>query len=286
MDPSIRIVANLACPIGEGPLWHASERRLYWVDIATGRMFRYDPKTGASETFYRGETVGGFTFQADGSLLLFMAHGTIKSWKDGHTETLVDPFQKEPGSRFNDVIADPAGRVYCGTMPTEKNPSRLFMLDTDATLTEVFSEKGMIPNGLAFTVDRKGLYFVDSKTGSIYLFDYEKTDGTLSNRRTFVRIPRAEGLPDGLTVDRENGVWVALCRGWHVVRYTVDGKLDRRIRFPVSKVTSLTFAGRDYTDIYVTSGGDPRREGAGSGALFHMNLGIKGFPEFKSRVLQ
>src|SRR5438094_350720 len=110
------MIADEACVIGEGPLWHPDERRLYWTDIGLGRMFRYDPATNAHEQVYEGEAVGGFTVQADGALLLFMARGAIKTWHDGRVSTVVEDIPDERTTRFNDVIADPAGRVYCGTM--------------------------------------------------------------------------------------------------------------------------------------------------------------------------
>src|SRR5215831_17419022 len=117
MEPEL--VADHACVVGEGPLWHPDERRLYWVDIGRGRLFRYDPATSGHEMVYEGEAVGGFTVQADGALLLFMARGAVKIWRDGQLTTVIDELPDERTTRFNDVIADPAGRVFCGTMPTQ-----------------------------------------------------------------------------------------------------------------------------------------------------------------------
>jgi len=112
------IVADFACLTGEGPLWHPLEQRLYWVDIPAGKLFRWDPAAGQSETCIDGgDPIGGFTVQPDGALLLFMARGAIKLWQGGRLTTVVDEIPEERDSRFNDVIADPAGRVFCGTMP-------------------------------------------------------------------------------------------------------------------------------------------------------------------------
>src|SRR5512142_2409950 len=117
MQPEL--ICDYACEIGENPLWHPLEKRLYWCDIGTGRMFRYEPASGKPAQFYQGETVGGFTIQADGSLLLFMAKGAVKVWRESGLTTVIDEIPDERTTRFNDVIADPAGRVFCGTMPTE-----------------------------------------------------------------------------------------------------------------------------------------------------------------------
>src|SRR5690348_1989432 len=125
----LEVICDYRCEIGENPLWHDIEKRLYWCDIPTGRLFRYDPGNGKHEQFYQGEIVGGFTIQADGSLLLFMAHGAVKLWRKGSLTTLIDEIPEERETRFNDVIADPAGRVFCGTMPAGPRPGRLYRLD-------------------------------------------------------------------------------------------------------------------------------------------------------------
>src|SRR5437868_4862932 len=101
------LIADYKCEVGEGPLWHPLEKRVYWTDIPTGRMFRYDPASGKHEQFYKGEVVGGFTIQEDGALLLFMARGAIALWRDGKLSYLIKEIPEERKSRFNDVIADP-----------------------------------------------------------------------------------------------------------------------------------------------------------------------------------
>lgn len=114
MDPES--IADYQCVVGEGPLWHEDERVVYWSDIVTGRLFRYDPASGHHEQVYSGEQVGGFTIQEDGALLLFMERGKIATWRDGTLTTLLSEIPAERPTRFNDVIADPRGRVYCGTI--------------------------------------------------------------------------------------------------------------------------------------------------------------------------
>jgi D-xylonolactonase len=284
MQPEL--IADYACITGEGPLWHAGEQRVYWVDIPRGRLFRYDPATDRHEQLLEGEALGGFTVQADGSLLLFMARGAVQVWRDGAISRVVLPeIPDERATRFNDVFADPRGRVFCGTMPTNERLGRLYRLDPDGTLTRLLDDIGC-SNGMGLTPDRKQLYYTDSGKREIYLFDYDEATGAISNQRLFVRTPDDEGLPDGMTVDAEGFVWSARWDGGCLVRYAPDGSEERRIAFPAKKVSSVIFGGPDYTDMYVTTaGGDNKpQEGAGAGALFRLNLGIRGVPEFVSRV--
>jgi D-xylonolactonase len=283
----IELIADYACVVGEGVIWHPTERRVYWVDIPAGRLFRYDPATGRHEQMIEGEPIGGVTVQADGALLLFRARGAVQLWRDGALTTVVDEIPADRDSRFNDVIADPAGRVFCGTMASESHAGRLYRLDPDGRLTVVL-EDIQVPNGLGFTPDRRGLYFTDTMRRVINLFDYDEATGELTNQRVFARAPEeaGEGLPDGMTVDREGDVWSARWDGGCLVRYAPDGREIGRIAFPARKVASAAFGGDDYGDLYViTAGGDQKAtDGAGAGALFRLRPGATGVPEFASRV--
>jgi D-xylono/L-arabinono-1,4-lactonase len=258
---------------------------LYWSDIPAGRLFRYDPSTGMHEQCYQGRPVGGFTIQADGSLLLFMDRGTIALWRDGVLTEIVSEIAVERESRFNDVIADPHGRVFCGTMSTDKSMGRLYRLDLDGSLV-LLLEGVSCSNGMAFTLDHKGFYYTDSIAREIYFFDYDIKDGSIGNRRIFARFEEADGMPDGATLDSKGRLWSALWNGAAIVRLHDDGSVAERISLPTQKVSSLTFAGDDFTDIYVTTaGGNSPQEGdTAAGALFRVNADIPGLPEFFSRI--
>lgn len=283
MEPEL--IADYQCHTGEGPLWHPTEQVVYWTDIPAGKLFRYDPATGQHAQVYQGEPVGGFTIQEDGSLLLFMARGAIATWRDGALTSLIPEIPDERESRFNDVFADPAGRVYCGTMPTPYRKGRLYRLDLDRKLTVLLEGIG-ISNGMGLTLDRKQLYYTDSGAKQIYLFDYDQATGSLSNRRVFVDSNHEEGVPDGMTVDAEGYVWSARWDGWCLMRYAPDGQEVQRIRFPAKKVSSVIFGGPEYTDMYVTTAGgyDKAENGPGAGALYRLRLGIRGLPESPSRI--
>jgi D-xylonolactonase len=255
------------------------------VDIPKGRLYRYDPVTGAHEVCLEGEPIGGYTIQPDGALLLFMARGAIRLWNNGPLKTLRGEIPDERESRFNDVIADPAGRVFCGTMPTPKRLARLYRLDPDGTLTVVAEEVGLA-NGLGFTPDRRGLYFTDTHAQTIFLYDYDVRSGAISSRRVFAQNPPEDGRPDGMTVDAEGCVWSARWDGSCLVRFAPNGRELSRVVFPVKKVSSAIFGGPDYADLYVTTAGGEQREkdGALAGSLFRLRPGGRGMPDFYSRI--
>ncbi len=282
------LIADYACVTGEGPLWHPDENRLYWLDIPEGRMFRFDPAAGAHEQVYQGEPVGGYTIQADGALLLFGARGAVRVWRNGEiSAAVIEEIEGERDGRFNDVIADPAGGVFCGTMATDAHASRFYRLGTEGTLTTLKEDLGL-SNGMGFTPDRRRMYHTDTRKRRINIYDYDEATGELSNERIFVSTPEepSEGRPDGMTVDAEGYVWSARWDGSCLVRYAPDGNEERRITFPARKVSSATFGGPDYADMYVTTaGGNNKAEnGPGAGALFRLRPGVRGLPPFRSRV--
>lgn len=283
MEPEL--IANYECVTGEGPLWHEKEQKLYWADIPMGRLFRYDPKTGEHEQFFEGEAVGGFTFQDDGSLLLFMARGAVKILRDGKLETILEDIPDERETRFNDVFADPEGRVFCGTMPTSDRKGRLYRLDPDRTLTLLLEGIGC-SNGMGLTLDRKQLYYTDTTAKEIYLFDYDQATGAITNQRVFVDSKSESGMPDGMTVDADGNVWSARWDGYRLTQYSPEGKELQRVTFPTKKVSSVIFGGPDYKDMYVTTAGGNNKEenGATAGALYRLRLGIQGLPEYPSRI--
>ncbi|MAX19777.1 MAG: SMP-30/gluconolactonase/LRE family protein [Dehalococcoidia bacterium] len=279
------LMADYRCETGEGPLWHPMERQVYWSDIPQGRIFRLNPFSRRHEQIYEGRIVGGYTIQSDGSLLLFMDRGSVAVWRDGKLEYLVNEMEGETDNRFNDVAADPAGRVFCGTMPTDTRSATLYRMDTDGSITTVLEGVGL-SNGIGFSPDQKQMYYTDSLARKIYIFDYDIDSGDVTNQRVFVETPDDGSIPDGMTVDAEGYVWGARWDGSSLYRYNPDGEQVVQIQFPAKKISSVIFGGVDLTDMYVTTagGGNKAEEGPGAGGLFRLNVGVQGKPEFLSRV--
>lgn len=261
MQPEL--IADYDCQTGERPTWHPLEERLYWVDIPAGRMFRYDPATGHHEPIYQGRPIGGITVQADGSLLLFLDRGTIVVWRNGRIDrTIVEEIPADRNTRFNDVAADPEGRVFCGTM-SEKDSSgkilrhaRLYRLDRDGKL-DLLLDNVITSNGIGFSPDLGTMYYTDTGVRTIWRFDYDRTTGVITNQRLFVRVPEdeREGKPDGLAMDSEGRVWSARWGGGCVVCYSPEGVEQQRIAFPPKQVSCPTFGGADLAEMYVTTAG-------------------------------
>jgi D-xylonolactonase len=297
----VECIADYACRNAESPMWHPLEKRLYWFDIPNGRMYSYDPATETHGLCYQGEIVGGFTVQADGALLFLMGQGAARTWRAGARdgdaapasstaglETVIEHVPAERHTRFKDCVADPLGRVYVGTVSTRDVPGRLYRIDPDTSVCRLY-EDVLGSNGMGFTPDCTRMYHTDSGRGVIYVLDYDNESGMLGNRTEWVKIPSEEGVPDGMTVDAEGYVWSARWGGGCVVRYTPDGREERRIEFPARKVSSCIFGGEDYTDLYVTTAGGPNKaeEGPGAGAVFRVRLhdeSIRGVPEYLSRI--
>ena len=286
--PEPRLIADYACRIGENPLWHPFEKRLYWTDIPSGRLFCYDPAADRHWPCYEGRPVGGFTIQADGALLLFMDRGTVATWRDGAFEnTIHEEIADERETRFNDVIADPAGRVFCGTMPTPERKGRLYRLEKDGSLSIVLEGVGT-SNGMGFTPDGTRFFHTDTKTRTITCYDYDRATGAITNPRPFIRVPDdpEEGGPDGMTVDAEGGVFSARFRGRCVARYSPDGELREKIPVPANNVTSVIFAGENLDELYITTAGgdDKATHGELAGGLFALDPGVQGMAECFSRI--
>ncbi len=281
------VVADEPLRVGENPLWHDGDGVLYWVGIYEGRLFRYDPDAETVETVYEcDKELAAFTFQADGSLLLFLDRGTVRVWRDGEgvVDTLVSPGELTE-ARFNDVVADPEGRVFCGTKGTDDAPGRLYRLDIDGSFA-CLREGVELSNGLGFSPDLETLYYAESHEWTIHAFDYDRATGVLSNARTFATFDEDGGFPDGLTVDAAGDVWTALAYGGELARLAPDGTERARYETPVAFPASVAFGGAELDELYVTTGGGQDREEYGdlAGATLRCRPGVTGRAPFRSRI--
>lgn len=286
---SIELIADYACQTGENPLWHSDEQALYWLDIPQGKIFRYDAQSQHHEIFYEGDVIGGMTIQEDGSFLLFMERGRVARLSDGKLSTLIESIEAEADNRFNDVIATPSGAVFCGTLPYQTDGvGNVYYLDKEVNIHPVIHSVG-ISNGMGFSPDLTQFYFTDSSPArKIYRYQFDQSTEEITNPTIFAQPKENDGLPDGLTIDADGFIWSACWDGGKLIRYTPSGTIDMEVVIPHSaKVSSVTFAGADYRDAYVTTAGadDKATNGANAGALFRVRIeGVAGRPEYRSRI--
>jgi len=282
-DAFATILTSNSSILAEGPLWHPEHRRVYWTDIDGGLLHAYDPATGLSEVVHSGSPIGGFTLQEDGCLLLFRAKSAVHLFRDGAIEVLIDHIPDERETRFNDVAADPQGRVFCGTMPTTDRKGRLYRLDPDLSLTVILENVGC-SNGMGWSPDRRTMYHVDSAEATIFAFDFDPETGDTANRRSLFKLTTG-GTPDGMTVDADGCLWAAVWGGACLIQVDPQGAEMRRIPMPAPNVTCPAFGGPEYLELYVTTAGGGQPDSPrGAGELIRVEVEARGVPEFRSRI--
>jgi sugar lactone lactonase YvrE len=251
----VEIVHAGADELGESPVWLAREGRLARVDISGRSIVLCDPRTGTERRLPTDEPVGFVVPVRGGGLLAGIGRTLVRIEEEGAVERRLAAVEPEtPGNRFNDAACDARGRLWAGTMSTSRVPGAAALYRVEAGRGPERALAGVtISNGLDWNLDATRLYYVDSLTQRIDAIDFDLDRGRLGARRRFAAIDAADGLPDGLCVDAEGGVWVALFGGGAIRRYRADGTLDAQLALPVSRPTSLAFGGADLQDLYVTS---------------------------------
>jgi sugar lactone lactonase YvrE len=279
---SITVPTNAKCELAENPLWHPELKCVYWTDILAGKIFRLDCVSGKHEVIYRGEPVGGFTFQQNGDLLLFRVRDMVLLSRDGklsQPRTICD----DDMIRFNDVIAAPDGSVFAGTIGRSSKGGGLYRIGLDGTFTKLFSGTGC-SNGMGFSPDLRNFYWTCSTTRKIFRFEYDNRFGALGERRLFYQATRDEGIPDGMTIDSEGCLWSARWGGGCIVRLGKNAEVLEKIRFPETNITSLCFGGENFDELFVTAAGAKGENSQLVSALFHTRVNVCGMREFRSRI--
>lgn len=230
---------------------------------------------------------GAIALTTGGQLLAALQHGFAKiDLELGDIRMLADPEAHLSDNRFNDGKCDPAGRFWAGTMQLNgnKGAGSLYVLHPDLTVSLKISGLS-VSNGLAWSPDQSTFYFIDTPTQQVAAYDYDLESGNISNKRIAVSIPPELGKPDGMTIDAEGMLWVALWDGWGVTQWNPEtGALLQQYRLPVARVTSCTFGGKDLQDLYITTAktglsAEALANQPLAGAVFVIkNTGVKGLP--------
>jgi sugar lactone lactonase YvrE len=292
-DPSMYEVEHVVTAqneVGESPRWDAQSQTLYWADIGPRpQVFSYRPATGEHHSYPIGLPITGWAQRAAGGFILATKVG-LWFWNPETNlgQFIVDPEADNPAVRFNDALADRQGRFWAGSTNDVQMDTRdgsLYRLDPDGSLHTMDHDLARA-NGIGWSPDNKTLYVTAQFAYETYAWDFDPATGDIANRRVFARVTPQDGLPDGLTVDSEGGVWSALWGGWRLLRYDPDGKVERELRLPVPNPTAAMFGGPDLDELYITTAWylldeSERRAAPHSGDLFRARLGIRGLPEPK-----
>ncbi|GAA4711429.1 SMP-30/gluconolactonase/LRE family protein [Pseudonocardia yuanmonensis] len=259
---------------GEGPVWHPSWAGVRWVDMLAGDILEL--AGGEVRRTHVGDVAAAFRPRRGGGVVLAAERNLLLLDDDLRCERDLGPVWSDPGVRFNDGGCTPDGAFWCGTMAYDERPGAgtLFRLGPDLAVEPVLAGV-TVSNGFCPDPTGTRVYYIDTPTGRIDVFDL---DAGPTARRPFAGV--TGGHPDGLTVDAEGGVWVALWEGSAVHRYTPDGRLDARVPLPVSRVTACTFGGPGLDTLYVTTSAEGADRGAEplAGALFALTPGVRGLP--------
>ena len=282
---AVELVLDARADLGEGPRWDSAHQRLLWVDIMRGRVHAFTPSTGACRNVAVGQPVGALASCRDGSLVLAVAGGFARLDLDSQKFEMQAAVEADrPQNRMNDGACDGAGRFWAGTMALDegRGAGALYRLDPDLTVHTMLTGVS-ISNGLDWSLDGRRMYYVDSPTRRIDVFDFDVATGSIANRRTFVEVPADAGVPDGLTIDAAGFVWLALWGGAALRRFAPDGTLERVVPLPVTHPTSCAFGGAALDELYVTSARRPltaeeKARQPQAGGVFRVRPGVVGRP--------
>ncbi|XP_046858948.1 regucalcin-like [Xenia sp. Carnegie-2017] len=285
--------------LGEGPHWDVKNQRLFWLDILdrsgnNGKTLHiYDPISGSDHAIALDVSATSVITRENITSSLAVTYDRHFAFLDietGKLEVTKTVDDDKPGNRFNDGKCDPAGRYWAGTMGPEPVPTHvvpyqgsIFCLDGISGTVEAKSTPYSLSNGMGWSADSKTMYFIDTLDRKLYGFDFDLHSASITNKRTVVEFD--EGWPDGMCVDSEDKLWVAVYDTSKVVRYDPkDGSVLMSVTLPVTKLTSCCWGGSNLDELYVTSareclGEDRVKKEPLAGSLFKVsNLGCSGVP--------
>ena len=252
---SVEVFADLHADVGEAPHWDSRTGTLLFVDLTGGAVFRYDRSGAQLGSFSVGQEVGAVVPRRGGGLVLAVRDGIGVASDAGEGFEVTVPVERDiPGNRMNDAKCDPAGRLLAGTMAYDLSPhaAALYQVAPDWSFGQVVRDVTQ-SNGIAWSPDGSRMYFIDSATQGIDVFDYDAGTGSAGNRRRLVTIDAARGIPDGMTTDDQGNLWVACFGGAAVRCYSPAGEQRDEVSLPVTQVTSCAFGGPGLADLYVTT---------------------------------
>lgn len=278
-------LVNAQATLGEGALWNWQEQQLYWVDIIGCTLHIYDPHTHTDKQWNLSSKAGTVVPVQGGNALVALQTGIHHLETTTGLLTLVNNPITSPDIRFNDGKCDPSGRFWVGTLAMNgtRGAAFLYRLDADGTLHQMLDGIS-ISNGIVWTSDKRTMYFNDTPTQSVQAFDYDDATGNISNRRVVIRMPEGDGSPDGMTIDAEDKLWVAMWGAGSVNRYDpISGNLLQKVNVPSPLTSSCALGGADLKTLYITTARvdmspEQLEQYPLSGNIFQVTVEIPGVP--------
>ncbi|MCB9280774.1 MAG: SMP-30/gluconolactonase/LRE family protein [Lewinellaceae bacterium] len=256
LNRPLKVIDTEPALLGEGPVWDAHRQCICWVDILNGHIHEFTPTRNTYRQIQVNDMVGAVALRTNGHFIAALKSGLAFVNRDtGAVQMLHHPEVHLPGNRFNDGKCDPAGRFWVGTMALSEEPGAgsLYMIEKDLSHSRKIAGVS-ISNGLAWSPDHKTFYYIDTPTMEVVAYDYDIRTGEIAGKRTVITIPENQGFPDGMTIDRDGMLWIAHWDGWQVTRWDpLTGEQLLQIPLPVARVTSCTFGGADFRDLYITT---------------------------------
>lgn len=266
------------CRLGEGPVWDEETQTLYYTDILAGQLRSYSPATGQGDCIQLNQNLGCFALRKEGGFILGMSAGIYTRSKDGQRMDKLARPEWSAMVRANDGKCDPEGRFWCGTSDEVEGVCQggLYVLTPEGVSARLLS--GLrCANGLAFAGDT--VYFIDSPRRQVERYTFHPDTLTLTGGEPVIAIDPAHGVPDGMTMDEEEMLWVAHWGGGFVGRYDPHtGALLARVEVPASQTTSCCFGGSDGKILFITTASVGKDEETEAGKVFAVQLPLKGVP--------
>ncbi len=257
MPQKVKPVTNTPIAIlGEGSIWHPTENILYWIDITGEKLHKYDPEKGENKTLEMGSMIGTVVPSTGKySAVVALESGIFGITPDGEKKLLSEYPQNElSNNRFNDGKCDPAGRFWIGTMSKDEIKGAGNLYSFAGKKLRVKQPNVTISNGIVWSADAKTMYYIDTPEMAVFAYDFNKETGNISNRRIAFMIPESLGYPDGMSIDEEDMLWIAMWNGAAVVRFNPGtGEMLEKIDVPALNVTSCAFGGKELKTLYITT---------------------------------
>ena len=281
-----KVILDVKARLGEGAIWHPVDKKLYWVDIEGRFIHVYDPISKSDIKYDTLERIGTVVPVKSGGVLLALENGIFHlDLESGQRKFIIDPEKDLPNNRFNDGKCDPLGNFWVGSMPLDEKEAvgSVYKISTDFSVQKMITGV-TVSNGICWSLDCQTMYYIDSPTRKIVAYNFSENDASISNPKVVITVEEHLGFPDGMTIDSNGMLWVALWGGAAIGCWNPQtGELIESIQLPALNITSCAFGGENLNQLFITSArqgmsSEQLEKYPNSGDVFMMEMDVKGVP--------